>query len=60
MERVFQNIDASAFLYKGIFINEKLLENCIIDIEIQLEERPEIIIFGKICKQQRNDGFYWI
>jgi hypothetical protein len=58
MERVFQNIDATAFLDKGIFINEKLLENCIIDIELQLEERPEIIIFGKKCKQQRNVGFF--
>ena len=58
MERVFQNIDGTAFLDKGIFINEKLLENCIIDIELQLEERPEIIIFGKKCKQQRNVGFF--
>lgn len=58
MERVFQNIDGTAFLDKGVFINEKLLENCIIDIELQLEERPEIIIFGKKCKQQRNVGFF--
>ena len=58
MERVFQNIDGTAFLDKGKFINKELLENCIIDIESQLEERPEIIIFGKKCKQQRNIGFF--
>ena len=58
MERDFQNTERTAFLDKGIFVNEKLLENCIIDIEPHLEERPEIIIFGKKCKQQRNVGFF--
>ena len=58
MERVFQNMDATAFLDKGCFINKELLEKCIIDIEPQLELKPEIIIFGKKCKQQRNIGFF--
>ena len=58
MERVFQNIEGTAFLDKGNFINKELLEKCIIDIDPQLEERPEIIIFGKKCKQQRNVGFF--
>jgi alkylated DNA repair dioxygenase AlkB len=58
MERVFQNTDGTSFLDKGKFINKELLEKCIIDIEPQLEERPEIIIFGKKCKQQRNVGFF--
>jgi len=58
MKRIFQNIDGTAFLDKAIFINKELLEKCIIDIEPQLEERPEIIIFGKKCKQQRNVGFF--
>jgi alkylated DNA repair dioxygenase AlkB len=58
MQRVFQNIEGTAFLDKGNFINKELLEKCIIDIEPQLEERPEIIIFGKKCKQQRNVGFF--
>jgi alkylated DNA repair dioxygenase AlkB len=58
MERVFQNTDVTAFLDKGNFTNKELLENCIIDIEPQLEERPEINIFGKKCKQQRNIGFF--
>ena len=58
MERVFQNTDGTAFLDKGNFINKELLENCIRDIEPQLEERPEIVIFGRKCKQQRNVGFF--
>ena len=58
MERVFQNTDGTAFLDKGNFINKELLEKCIMDIEPQLEERPEIIIFGRKCKQQRNVGFF--
>jgi alkylated DNA repair dioxygenase AlkB len=58
MIRVFQNTDKTAFLDKGLFINKELLEKCIIDVESQLEEKPEIIIFGKKCKQQRNIGFF--
>jgi len=58
MKRVFQNTEETAFLDKGFFINKELLVNCIKDIELQLEERPEIIIFGKKCKQQRNVGFF--
>ncbi len=58
MERVFQNMDNTAFLDKGSFINKELLEKCIIDIEPQLELKPEIMIFGKKCKQQRNIGFF--
>jgi alkylated DNA repair dioxygenase AlkB len=58
MERVFQNVGGNAFLDKGIFINKELLEQCISYVEPQLEERPEIIIYGKICKQHRNVGFF--
>ena len=58
MIRVFQNTDNTAFLDKAMFTNIELLEKCIIDIEPLLEEKPEIIIFGKKCKQQRNIGFF--
>ena len=58
MNRVFQNIDGTAFLDKGNFADTALLKRCIIDIDPQLEERPEIILFGKKCKQQRNVGFF--
>jgi alkylated DNA repair dioxygenase AlkB len=58
MEKVFQNANGTAFLDKGIFTNKELLEQCISYVEPQLEERPEIIIYGKICKQHRNVGFF--
>jgi alkylated DNA repair dioxygenase AlkB len=58
MKRVFQKIEGTAFLDKGNFLNKEILEKCIIYIEPQLEERPEIIIFGKKCKQQRNVAFF--
>lgn len=58
MERIFQNIDGTAFLDKGVFMNRELLEDCIRYIEPLLEERPEIFIFGKKCKQNRNVGFF--
>jgi alkylated DNA repair dioxygenase AlkB len=58
MERVFQNVNGTAFLDKGLFINKDLLEQCISYVEPHLQERPEIIIYGKPCKQHRNVGFF--
>ena len=58
MERVFQNVNGTAFLDKGIFVDTELLEQCISYVEPQLEERPEIIVYGKPCKQHRNVGFF--
>jgi len=58
MERVFQNTERTAFLDKGIFGDKELLEKCIADSVPQLEENPRIIVFGKICKQRRNVGFF--
>jgi len=58
MERVFQNVHGTAFLDKGIFVNKELLEQCISYVEPLLVERPEIIIYGKPCKQHRNVGFF--
>ena len=58
MERVFQNENGTAFLDKGLFVNKELLDQCILYVEPQLEERPEIIIYGKPCRQARNVGFF--
>jgi alkylated DNA repair dioxygenase AlkB len=58
MERVFQNVNGTAFLDKGIFTNRELLERCISYVGPQLKERPEIIVYGKTCKQRRNVGFF--
>ena len=58
MERVFQNASGTAFLDKGVFVDTELLEKCISYVEPQLEERPEIIVYGKPCRQHRNVGFF--
>ena len=58
MQRIFSNIEETAFLDKGIFSDEKLLDRCVLDVENQLEERPEIVVYGKVCRQQRNVGFF--
>jgi alkylated DNA repair dioxygenase AlkB len=58
MERVFQNVHGTAFLDKGVFLDKELFERCISYVEPQLEERPEIIVYGKPCKQHRNVGFF--
>jgi alkylated DNA repair dioxygenase AlkB len=58
MQRVFQNESGTAFLEKGIFENTALLEICISNIEPLLEERPELILYGKVCKQQRYVAFF--
>ena len=58
MERVFQNVHGTAYLDKGAFADNELLEKCISYVEPRLEERPEIIIYGKPCKQHRNVGFF--
>jgi alpha-ketoglutarate-dependent dioxygenase alkB family protein 2 len=58
MERVFQNVLKTAFLDKGIFGDIELLDQCMLYVEPLLEERPEIIVYGKPCKQHRNVGFF--
>jgi alkylated DNA repair dioxygenase AlkB len=58
MERLFENDERTAFLDKGMFTNINLLEQCIKIIEPQLQERPEIIVYGKQCKQNRYVSFF--
>ena len=58
MKRVFENDEKTAFLDKGIFKNSILLAECISDIVSYLEDRPKLILFGKICQQQRFVGFF--
>jgi hypothetical protein len=57
MERIFQNKEGTAFLDKGSFENRDLLERCIRDSQPHLEHRPEIIVYGKKCKQHRKCWF---
>lgn len=58
MQRVFTDPTATAFLNKGIFPDVDLLQTCRDDIVGQLQEKPEITVFGKKCHQQRNIGFF--
>ena len=58
MERVFQNVHGTAFLDKGIFVHKELLEQCMLYVAPLLVERPEIIVYGKTCKQHRHVGFF--
>jgi alkylated DNA repair dioxygenase AlkB len=58
MERVLENSDKTAYLEKGVFLDKILLEECVAYVEPHLEEQPEIIVYGKKCKQHRNIGFF--
>lgn len=35
-----------------------LLEQCVQEVDSELDHHPEITIFGKICHQKRSVGFY--
>ena len=40
------------------FNNNELVIKCAKDSESYLKENPEIIVYGKICFQHRNVGFF--
>ena len=56
--------------YKNCYINreiilklikhnyKELIEKIIEEIKGKLEVKPEIIVFGKVCNQNRNIAFY--
>jgi alkylated DNA repair dioxygenase AlkB len=58
MDRFFENDNKTAYLDAGIFTNKELLNQCVLDVIPLLQERPEIIVFGKVCNQNRNIGFF--
>ena len=58
MERILENENKTAFLDIGIFTNKELLVKCVSDAIPLLQDRPEVIVFGKVCRQQRNIGFF--
>ena len=58
MKRVFENKEGTAFLDKCTFPNPELLRQCVFEMDPLLEERPEIIVYDKICKQHRYVGFF--
>lgn len=58
MKTIFESEDGKAFLAKGYYNNKELIEKCIKEIEPLLKNNPEIQVFGKICNQQRDIGFF--
>ena len=58
MIRIFQNPEQSAFLSRGNFVDRTLIDECIAYVIPLLEEKPEIVVFGKKCRQNRNVGFF--
>lgn len=47
-----------SFLSTIKFDDEKLVDLCVNDISDKLNEYPEIIIMGRICRQGRHVGFF--
>lgn len=58
MNILFSHPTSPAYLSKGLFADEDLLKQCVRDTDLQLEQRPPVIIYGKVCKQPRNVGFF--
>jgi alkylated DNA repair dioxygenase AlkB len=56
MQRVFEC--GNAFLDKGVFQNTDLIEQCVADVASRLEARPVLVMYGKVCHQQRDVGFF--
>lgn len=50
--------DDNAYLTKFQYENMDLIDKCIDDIKDKLIIKPEIIVYGKICHQQRDIGFF--
>mgnify|MGYP003683353083 CR=1 FL=1 len=58
MNRVFQNEEKTAFLDSGKFPNLELLEECVKYSSPLLIHKPTVIVFSKVCHQNRNVGFF--
>ena len=47
-----------SFLSEKNFQDNELVDKCVEVVKPLLLERPEIIVFGKVCHQNRNVGFF--
>lgn len=56
MEKIIDT--GKSFLSIGNFSNMTLLEQCIIDVKDELIDKQEIIVYGRICHQNRAVGFF--
>lgn len=57
MDVIFSDND-NCYLNICMFENTTLIDNVIEDIKDLLDEKPEIFIYGKLCHQQRDIGFF--
>lgn len=48
----------NSYLKQFMYENNVLLQDCVNDVKENLEIKPEIIVFDKVCHQQRDIGFY--
>ncbi len=58
VNKVLIDCDDGSQLTIRPFNNNDLLKECVDEIDNLLEVKPEIQMFGKICHQQRNIGFF--
>lgn len=56
MQSIIQTENSS--LKTGYFQDLELIDQCIKDVRERLVHRPEIKVFGKICHQPRDVGFF--
>lgn len=56
MEKLIETKTSS--LQIGMFENQELVEQCVIETKNLLEERPQLVMFGKPACQPRNVGFF--
>jgi alkylated DNA repair dioxygenase AlkB len=48
----------NCFLNSYEYTNKELLKLCVNEVKDNLEIKPEIIVYDKVCHQQRDIGFY--
>lgn len=53
-----KRLTQDSYFTKDQYDNMVLLENCVSDVEFLLEERPEIVVYNRICRQNRDIGFF--
>ena len=57
-QEVNEMSENKSFVLVDNFPDQTLLENCVSDVQNSLNEYPEIVIYGRVCKQRRCVGFF--
>ena len=58
METLLKTEKSSLNVYDMSIEGLKLVKECIETCDNELDVNPEVIIYGKVCRQRRNVGFY--